>query len=112
MGELLDLNPKKPLEIGDLPEGATVDTEMSEALTNFFTKSGTHNSVGNIDDLGTGFASKDANLGDGIKGWHFLTLLRTGNASFGVQFASCDTQKALRYRPKIAGTWATWVIIV
>jgi hypothetical protein len=86
MGELLDSNPKKPLEIGDLPEGATVDTEMSEALTNFFTKSGTHNSVGNIDDLGTGFASKDATLG-----WHqrvaFLTLLRTGNASFGVLFA-------------------------
>jgi hypothetical protein len=121
----------QPIKDSDIPDAIARDVEFNAAdaqhvaspnphfqylllseSVKFLTKASTHNSAGNIDDLPTGFASLDANLGDGVKGWHFLTLLRAGNETFGVQFAACDTQKSLRYRPKIAGAWQSWAIII
>jgi hypothetical protein len=83
----------------------------SEALLKFLIKSPTHdhyNSI-TIDDLPTGFASKDANISGNMQGWHIITLLRSNNQDFGVQLAFSDTQHGAFYRRKSWGSWNSWL---
>jgi len=77
---------------------------------NIFLKSNSHG--GNPDGYPSGFASADANIDGALRGWHFLTLLRAGNSSFGIQFAASDTSNFVMYRRKATGVWQDWVRII
>lgn len=57
-----------------------------------------------------GFSSGDANLGNGLQGWHFQTSRRNGSG-WGVQTAITDTDTAEQFRFRrsdIDGTWGPW----
>ena len=60
----------------------------------------------------SGIQSTDTNLGDGIKGWHLLTLIRSDNVNYGVQIALCDTSPGIKYRNLTGGTWNSWITIL
>jgi len=75
-----------------------------------FTKYNTHG--GNPDEYSSGFASADVYINGALGGWHFLTLERGGNSTFGIQFAASDTSNSVKYRRKAGGAWLAWVTIL
>jgi len=57
-----------------------------------------------------GVSSGDANLGNGLQGWHFFTS-RRGGSGWGVQTAITDTDSSEQFRFRrsdVDGSWGPW----
>ncbi|MGL5927105.1 hypothetical protein [Chroococcidiopsis sp.] len=100
--------------LDELANAISDDQNFAATITNSLTSKYNalaYNSSFNPNNFISGIQGADADLGEGLRGWHFITNIRSTSVNFGFQLAFCDTSSLCKFREKISGQWEAWKII-